>query len=564
MKVGLGMRRFAELGVAATAVAVLIAGCGGGSSSPGVATINATGIVADGYLSNVKVCLDKNSNTVCDAGEPSATTDLNGAYSIPGVTATDVAAFAVVAEVPSTSVDKDTGSAVGKSFVLTTPAGKSFISPITSIAHQMMKDSPASSVAAITTQLNTDMQIAATFDPFADYVADEISISASSAVSATAHKFAKVVANSMMENNAVVSGVSTDQKGALQSGLVKIAKLAAQSQGATPNPAAGIIGVEDFNTVRATLANKLTTGAASQAVTVNFDVLNGATPVKACDPITLNNLQLWDKTPLTATTPSAAIVLTTPVAQTTAGQMVDLRFYISNVLLWDANGNAVPLVMTEDASQSKNIALMDFGHNTALAGAAPTCSTTYKTSITGNVVAGTYTGVSFTLGVPVRSADLSAKLNHSNVTDVVNTPIPLQNAAMGWSWQSGHKFTKIEFMPTTPLNKPSATNFGATTTIWYVHLGSTGCAGNPVAGAETACLKPNKLGVKLSNFNPATNTIALDLAALFAEADLTYDAGGPPGCMSGTDAECTPIFKSLGIGQANGRTLGTQAVFSVK
>ena len=570
MKIKLNVQRCAELGVAMTAIAALIVGCGGGgggSSGPG--TTSLSGTVADGYLSGVKVCLDKNSNTVCDAGEPYALTNASGVYSITGVTAADIAAYPVVAEIPATSVDSDTGSAVGQAFVLTTPAGHTFVSPITSIAHQMLKDNPASSVAAVDAQLNADLQISASFNPYADYIADAASsASATSGVSATAHNFSKVVANSLMANYSVASGVSASQVGALQGSLVKIAKLAAQSEGTSPNPALGVIGVEDFNTVRATLANKLTTGSATQAVTINFDVVNGATSVKACDPVTINNLQLWDKTPLAASSP--AVALTTPVAQATPGKMDDIRFYISNVLLWDASGNAVPLVMTEDTNQSKNLALMDFGFST---NSCTSVTTTYKTSITGNVVPGTYTGISFTLGVPVRSADLSTKLNHSNFADTVNTPLPLQLTALNWSWQSGRKFTKIEFQPTTPFNKPTVANYAATGATWNTHIGSTGCQGNPatVAGADTSCTNPNKLSVKFDSFNAVSNKVALDLAALYANNDLTYDGGGAAGCMSGpTDPECAGIFKALGIGLTGanaGKTLTgaqVQTIFSVK
>lgn len=574
MKFERNVKKLAELGIAMTAIAALIAGCGGGTSSTssGSSTTTLSGLVADGYLSGVTVCLDKNSNTVCDSGEPAALTGAGGAYSISGVTAADIAAYPLVAEVPATAVDADTASAVGDAFVLTSPAGHSFVSPLTSIVHQMAQDNPASSVAAVAAQLSADMQIASSvtgFDPMADFVADETSGSATSAVSATAHNFARVVANSMMTNYAVASGVSAAQRGQLHGMLVKMAKQAAQSQGATPNPSSGVLGAEDFNTVRAVLATKLTTGTPTQAVTVNFDVMNGASSVKACEALTINNLQLWDKTPLATSSP--AVALPTPVAQATPGQMVDLRFYISNVLLWDASGNAVPLVMTEDATQSKNVALMDFGYNTALAGQPVTCTTTYKTAITGHVVPGTYTGISFTLGVPVRSADLTTKLNHSDPADTVNTPLPLQNLATNWSWQSGRKFTKIEFAPTTPANKPVPTNFMATTPKLNVHIGSVGCGGNPVAGTETACTNPNKLGVKFDAFNAASNKIALDVAALFAESDLTYDGGGPAGCMSGpTDPECAAIFKTMGIGFSGpraGRTLhGAQAqtIFSVK
>ena len=172
MKVKLNVKRCAELGVAMTAIAALIAGCGGGgNSSPATTTLS--GVVADGYLSGVKVCLDKNSNTVCDAGEPYALTNASGAYSITGVTVADIAAYPVVAEIPATSVDTDTASAVGQAFVLTTPAGHTFVSPLTSIVHQMIKDNPASSVAAVVAKLKTDMQVAssvsASFDPMSDY-----------------------------------------------------------------------------------------------------------------------------------------------------------------------------------------------------------------------------------------------------------------------------------------------------------------------------------------------------------------------------------------------------------
>ena len=190
MKIKLNVQRCAELGVAMTAIAAGIAGCGGGGGSSGTGTTTLSGTVADGYLSGVKVCLDKNSNTVCDAGEPYALTNASGVYSITGVTAADIAAYPVVAEIPATSVDSDTGSAVGQAFVLTTPAGHSFVSPLTSIAHQMLKDNPASSVAAVDAQLNADLQISASFDPYADYIADAASsASATSGVSATAHNF---------------------------------------------------------------------------------------------------------------------------------------------------------------------------------------------------------------------------------------------------------------------------------------------------------------------------------------------------------------------------------------
>ena len=59
-------------------VAGIISGCSG-SGSTGTSTTSVTGKVADGYLVNATVFLDKNSNYQLDQGEPFTTTDQNGA-----------------------------------------------------------------------------------------------------------------------------------------------------------------------------------------------------------------------------------------------------------------------------------------------------------------------------------------------------------------------------------------------------------------------------------------------------------------------------------------------------
>jgi uncharacterized repeat protein (TIGR04052 family) len=554
------------------AAAVLTA-CGGGGT-PAASTVSLSGVVADGYLTGAKVCLDKNDNSVCDAGEPFAMSIAGGKYTIDGLTAADIAAYPVVAEVPATATDTDLPGTVGKAFVLSTPKGNTTITPLSSLVHQELLATPALSAASAAVKVQTAMAITA--NPLADYIATP---------DADAHLKAQLLTQSVKTNSDAVGGGTAAERKKLQETLFALAK---ESVMANP-PAKGAsapasvasapaVGFEDFNTVRAVLANKLTIGTtASQAVAVNFDVVNGTTSVKACDSVTLPGLKLWDQTPLAASTPSAATPLAT-AAQTTqqvAGQMVDIRFFISNVLLWDAAGNAVPLVMTEDTNQSKNVALMDFGRNTAATG-TPTCTSAYKTAITGKVVPGTYTAISFTLGVPVRSADLTTKLNHGAATPAqaasgvaAANPLPAMdttianNAGMQWAWQSGRKFTKIEFKTTTPANKFAAGVVG-TNAVFNVHLGSTGCSGNPLTGLDTACTNPNRLGVKLAPFNAAADTVKLDLAGLFANVDATYEGGGAPGCMSGTtDPECPGIFKSLGLSLANGQTLTGAAVQTV-
>jgi uncharacterized repeat protein (TIGR04052 family) len=574
------MNRFIKPTLAASsliAAAVLTAcGGGGGASTP---TVSLAGVVADGYLTGAKVCLDKNENSVCDAGEPFATTGTGGKYSIDGLTAADAAAYPVVAEVPAAATDSDfAGTSVGKAFVLTAPKGNTTITPLSSLVHLELQATPALSAASAAANVQTAMAITA--DPLKDYIATP---------DADAHLKAQLLTQSVKTNSDALGGGTVAERKKLQETLFALAKdsvMASPPAKGASAPAsvasAPAVGFEDFNTVRAVLANKLTTGTASQAVTLNFDVVNGATSVKACDSVTLPGLKLWDQAPLTATPPSAATLLATS-AQTTqqiAGQMVDIRFFISNVLLWDAAGNAVPLVMTEDAYQSKNVALMDFGRNTAATGAAATCTAPAHTAITGKVVPGTYTGISYTLGVPVRSADMTTKLNHSASTTAMKTaaaasapaavfsnPIPpldtVAQPGMAWNWQGGRKFTKIEFKTTTPAKNITAGVVG-TNAVFNVHIGSTGCSGNPVSGVDTACTNPNRLGVKFAAFNTAVDTVKLDLAALYANVDATYEGGGAGGCMSGTtDPECAGIFKSLGLSLTNGQTLTGAAIQTV-
>ena len=69
-------------------------------------------------------------------------------------------------------------------------------------------------------------------------------------------------------------------------------------------------------------------------------------------------------------------------------------------------------------------------------------------------------------------------LNHS---DYATATKPLDVAAMAWSWQSGRKFAKIE------VTDPAGATGTWTAKTFNVHLGSTGCTGNPANG-ETVVL----------------------------------------------------------------------------
>lgn len=98
-----------------------------------------TGVVADGPLAGALVCYDTNDNKVCDAGEPSsAPTDADGRYRLE-VDPALAGLHRVVAMVPATAVDKDTGAPVGQAFTLVAPASgvagnqSVFVSPLTTL-----------------------------------------------------------------------------------------------------------------------------------------------------------------------------------------------------------------------------------------------------------------------------------------------------------------------------------------------------------------------------------------------------------------------------------------------
>jgi hypothetical protein len=131
--------------VAVILVAGIIAGCGSGGGSTQSVASSVTGKVADGYLVGATVFLDKNGNYQLDAGEPSATTDANGAY-ILNIDSADLGRYPIVAlATKGVTIDKDAGATVANSYVLSLPKDSvsgtvsNFISPMSSQLREMME-----------------------------------------------------------------------------------------------------------------------------------------------------------------------------------------------------------------------------------------------------------------------------------------------------------------------------------------------------------------------------------------------------------------------------------------
>jgi uncharacterized repeat protein (TIGR04052 family) len=235
-------------------------------------------------------------------------------------------------------------------------------------------------------------------------------------------------------------------------------------------------------------------------------------------------------------------------------QLADLRFYVSDVKLVRADGRAVALKLARNSSyrvtrSGESVTLIDLEDGS---GSCVEGTKGLNAVVRGTVPRGRYVGVRWSVGVPFA-------LNH---TDVAAAPAPLNSAAMGWSWQVGRKFTKIE------VADPGGETGSWAAKVFMVHLGSTGCTGNPASGETVECANPNRGAVRLKRFDSRRQQVAVDVKALAAGTDITVNQAGAPGCMSGpTDPECGGVFRAFGIGwKADGTgdgasPAGSQSVF---
>ncbi len=138
----------------------LLGGCNQDDEPP--PNVAVSGLVVDGPLQGALVCYDLNDNGACDSGEPSATTDANGRYGLT-VLESESGKHAVLAQVPATAIDKDTGAAVGAAFMLrtlptqTAGAQDVFVSPITTLVADIAASSgqtPAQAAAQVQAALS--------------------------------------------------------------------------------------------------------------------------------------------------------------------------------------------------------------------------------------------------------------------------------------------------------------------------------------------------------------------------------------------------------------------------
>jgi hypothetical protein len=159
--------------------------------------------VADGYLINASVFLDRNGNYQLDAGEPSTTTDAQGAYTL-SMDPADVGKYPIMAlAIKGQTIDKDTNQTVPNSYMLSMPASKvsgtvnsNFISPMSTLVREKMAANPGMTVTDAMTQLRNQMNLPPGIDMMADYIAGSQS-GANTAQYQTMHSNARKMADLM-------------------------------------------------------------------------------------------------------------------------------------------------------------------------------------------------------------------------------------------------------------------------------------------------------------------------------------------------------------------------------
>ena len=196
-----------------------------------------------------------------------------------------------------------------------------------------------------------------------------------------------------------------------------------------------------------------------------------------------------------------------------------LRFFVSDITMIDANGAAVPVRLDPSRPwQDDRTALISLLGDRRQADVE-------TASIHGSVAPGKYVSMEFLLGIPFDR-------NHGNP---LHAPAPRNVSAMYWSWQSGHKFVRLDLG-----------------TSWSFHLGSLGCHSESAVRPPTrGCRRPHLARIRLPARAAQDGNVVVDLASLLAAVDPARD----PNCM-GRYAErevCRRVLGELGLDPETGR-----------
>jgi len=157
-----------------------------------------TGVVADGYLKNAKVFLDRNENRVYDNGEPLAQSTVGGVFSLD-VNPGEGELYPVVVQIiAGETIDEDSGAAIVNDYFLESLPGRwEFISPLTTLVKLECDKNPSFSPLQAEIEIRTRFGLDDSISLFANYIAAANGEAVGAEEYGRAHRAAQVAANIM-------------------------------------------------------------------------------------------------------------------------------------------------------------------------------------------------------------------------------------------------------------------------------------------------------------------------------------------------------------------------------
>lgn len=152
------------------ALALAACGSGGGEAPATLSTIS--GQVADGYLVNARVFLDRDGDRLLDADEPWTLSGTGGVYTLDVAQGEGMRHPVVVEAIAGQTTDEDLpGETIQAGYVLMAPAGEwDFISPLTTLVKVEMDKNPSISKGAAASRIRARLGLAGGVNLFDDYL----------------------------------------------------------------------------------------------------------------------------------------------------------------------------------------------------------------------------------------------------------------------------------------------------------------------------------------------------------------------------------------------------------
>ncbi|HVO26999.1 MAG TPA: MbnP family copper-binding protein [Candidatus Margulisiibacteriota bacterium] len=238
--------------------------------------------------------------------------------------------------------------------------------------------------------------------------------------------------------------------------------------------------------------------------------------------------------------------------QTDDVEISDLRFYVSDVQFFTADGRSLTVELDHNdfqyVSPDGTAALIDLTGTSvgACSGTGlsyPEGTARTNAALTGKVEMGQVDRVSFNIGLPQH---LMKKVIAEHTAEDAPSPF----AEMHWSWAFAYRYFVMNFVIADGAGEPGE---------GYVHVGSTDCGGDGTKALtdREACGKLNTPAVSLTGFDPAKNAVAVDIRKVLANVAFEMGSGDAavPGvaCHSSVEQpDCAMIFANFGLNQTTG------------